>query len=670
MRRLLLLGLVVFVGLGLARSPWRGDGKFTLFPTTLLPIPADSFHSFDVRHYRVDLNLPMVTGAYSARVRVALVANEPNFDTFSLHMVNLVCDSVRRDGNACAFSTGAGRLRIDLDREFGQGESLAVDIYYRRLGSVSNRGFFWYTRYQTGYHALAYTTTQPADARYWLPCFDEPWDKAEDGCCINVTVPDSMAVAANGLLDSVTVNAGNRTKTYWWRHEYPISTYLMTFAASRWAQLRHWFHYSPTESSYVQTFVWPADSGAAVAAFANIVDMIDFFSDSLRYGRYPFEKYGHVEAYPFEWGGMENQTMTMVHRYWVVYGSDNGIAHELAHQWWGDMVTCQDWREIWLNEGFATYSDELYEYHRSGRTAFLNLIASRAEDYFEEEAEDPRPIYDPPFPDQLFGWGHTYCKAAWVQHMLRFVEGDTVWTEPGIFFRAMRVYGDSFRYRNANTQDYRRIHEQVTGLDLGWFFDEWVYGLGYPNYTVGWFGRQVQYGWEVVIDVEQHNMSGAPSLFHMPVEVKVNWSGGSQTFRFDVAANPQRAVFSVPAQPTGIVFDPNDWILERHTVRLGVAEDVGAGVRARLLSLGPNPATGRVELAYTVPAERPVQVDIYDQAGRLVRRLVSGPARPGPNRLVWNCTDEEGRQVGAGVYTVRLASGADNDSRKLVLRNR
>jgi aminopeptidase N len=667
MKRTLFAVLVLIAaGAAFGRQP-LAPGKHLLFRPPAPSSFADSTHSFDVRHYRVDLDLPMTSGAYSGRVRIALVPRVARFDTFSLHMVDLVCDSVRRAGNPCTFTPATGRLMIDLDREFGSGESLEVDIWYHRLGSTPNRGFYWHSRQQSGFHAIGYTTTEPADARYWFPCFDEPWDKAERGCCINVTTPDSMSCAANGILDSVTTGSGKRTS--WWRHDYPVPTYLMVFSASRWATFKQWFHYSPAESSYIHNFIWPEDSADAVSSFGRCVDMMDFFSDSLRYGRYPFEKYGQVEAYPFPWGGMENQTMTMVHHWWVAYGSDNGIAHEMSHMWWGDMVTCQDWREIWLNEGFATYSDELYDYHQNGRSAFLQRKASRAEDYFDEEATDPHPIWDPPFPDHLFDWGHSYCKGAWVQHMLRFVTGDTVFEQPGVFFRAMRAYGDSFKYRNANTQDYRRIMEQFTGLELGWFFDEWVYDLGYPNYDVGWQWRQTVDGYEVVVDVEQNNMSGAPGCFHLPVEVRVNWSGGSGTYRFDVAANPHREVISVPNQPTSLTFDPNDWLLDRHTVHLGIA-DAGAGagpVRARIAECGPNPAAGSVRLACLLPRGGAASLRVYDANGRLVRTFFDGVQPAGTRSVAWDRTDDGGRRLGAGVYLVRLNAGSASESRKLVL---
>ena len=172
-----------------------------------------------------------------------------------------------------------------------------------------------------------------------------------------------------------------------------------------------------------------------------------------------------------------------------------------------------------------------------------------------------------------------------------------------------------------------------------------------------------------MLDVEQNNGSGFPALFHMPVEIKVNWSGGSQTFRFDVNANPQRAVFSVPAQPTGIVFDPNDWILEQHSTRVGVAEGtVPAGtVRARLETVSPSPARTSVRFGYVLPKTENASLGIYDQTGRLVRQLVASTMSSGRHSLTWDRTDARGRRVAAGVYVVRFAAGVDTESRQLVI---
>jgi hypothetical protein len=251
--------------------------------------------------------------------------------------------------------------------------------------------------------------------------------------------------------------------------------------------------------------------------------------------------------------------------------------------------------------------------------------------------------------------------------MLRYVEGDTNWAQPGTFFYALRAYGDSFKYGNANTEDYRRIHEQLTGLDLGWFFNEWVYAYGYPIYSLGWQGRQTGDGWEVVLQLTQNNSSGAPAVFHMPVEVKVNWSGGSQTFRYDVAASPQQNVFPVGGQPTSVVFDPNEWILSQHSAHVGVAQWPSESYRTELRLAGPNPASGSVRLGYELAATAPARIDIFDGAGRLTKTLLEGQRQAGRYSATWDRKGSDGRTVAAGAYFCRLSAGAETRTVRLVL---
>ena len=650
--------------LALASAQPFPEGKYSLFPRSL-PVDHESTHHYDVRHYRVDLTLPMTSGAMTSRCRVELTPRHDDFDTFSLHLTNLVCDSIRRAGNACTFTPGSGRLLVDLDRTFANGESLTVDIYYHRNSGVQNRGFYWYAKGSQGIpHAVVYSVTETDDSRYWFPCFDQPWDKAERGCQINVTVPDTMSACANGMLDSVT--AGSGTKTYWWTHQYPIPTYLMCFAASKFTNWQVWWQHG-TDSMPVRYYVWPQDSSQAANNFSRMGDMISYFSQDDIYGLYPFveEKYGMVAVYPYPWGGMEHQTMTTIHRSWATNGSVNGIAHELAHMWYGDMVTCQDWRNIWLNEGFATYSDELYENHYRGRSSFQSLIQNRAEAYFDEEASDFHSIFDPP-PGHEFDWGHSYCKGAWVQHMLRYVMGDTTWSMTGVFFRMLRAYGDSFRYANANTEDYRRVAEQMTGLDLEWFYDEWVYHGGYPVYTLGWQAVQTGDAWSVVMNLRQNNDNRAPACFHMPVEVRVRFASGDTLVHFDVASNPQRVEIPVRAQATGVDFDPNDWILDQHSTTVGVEEETAiANVALRMG--GASPASGSPRLSYDLPASGTARLEVFDRSGRLVRTVTSGKAVAGTHAVTWDRNDNAGMSVAAGVYIARLTAGTDRISTKLVL---
>ncbi len=502
-----------------------------------------------------------------------------------------------------------------------------------------------------------YTTTEPIDSRYWFPGFDENWDKAEQGCEIYVKVPDSFSVCANGRLDSVRTNAG--WKTFYWNHRYPIPTYLMTFTVSIYATWSHWYRPVPSESIEVKYYIWRNDSAGSVAAFQNVIDMIQFFSDTLMYGPYPFEKYGMNAVYPFVWGGMENQTMTMIHRNWL-NGNDSGISHELAHMWWGDMITCFTWANIWLNEGFATYSDALYSKRQSGQSAFNSIMTSRANSYFSEDQSYRVPLYNQPI-NNLFTWGHTYCKASWLQHMLRYIVGDTT-AQNGVFFRAMRMYRDSFAYGNASTEDYQRMHEHLTGLDLQWFFNEWVYQAGYPKYYYNWRTENMASQYRVITRITQNNGSNAPAVFHMPLQYRFTAYNFDTIIKVPITSSPQTDTFIFNASPTTMTIDPNNWVLKR--LYQGIEEVAGTNAGKPLYKIYPNPFRGQVKLDYNLNLGQSMDVYIYNRAGQMVRNYNLTPKHN--NYVIWDGKNNQGKQVSAGIYFVKLETGHKVYTEKIV----
>ncbi|MEO0097190.1 MAG: M1 family metallopeptidase [candidate division WOR-3 bacterium] len=531
------------------------DGKF--LRTDILK-PADTSYYYDVRKYAFNIFLPMDNGYFSCKEVISLKSNILT-DTLSFHFVNLICDSVKLENRRQNFRQENGYLKIQLDRNLMPNELIDLEIYYHRENNVPNLGFYFYRRSGNTLHNIAYTCTEPYDSRYWFCCFDEPWEKAERGVLFEITCPDSYFVCCNGILDSIKENQD--FKTYFWSHSYPISTYLIHFACSKYATFSHWYHNSPNDSFEIKYFIWPEDSLRAVSSFNNVPLMIQFFSDTNMYGIFPFEKYGMDAVYPFMWGGMEHQTMTTIHRQWVTQGSEGGIAHELSHQWWGDMVTCFSFADIWLNEGFATYSDALYLGFRNGRDYFKNLMDQRAQYYFSEDASYRRPLYNPPL-EHLFDYGHTYCKASWILHMLRYLMEDTSFTERGIFFRGLRAYRDSFAYRNANTEDLKRILSQVSGINLERFFDQWIYQAGYPKYTI-YYSFQ---GNQVNLTVSQNNGANAPETFIMPISFKFNLANGETVITVINDTNPQNYTFYFSSSPISLVFDPENWLLKQSQV--------------------------------------------------------------------------------------------------------
>jgi aminopeptidase N len=660
---------------------------------TVGPPLAESTHAFDVRHYRIDLNLPMTSGAAQAHERILFTSRLPQLNSITLMMDSLTCDSVKRNTTHLSFQYPTDSLIITLDAALPEGESLALDIFYHRRSGIPNRGFFYYAH--STRHTLAFSCAAPYDARFWFPCYDEPFDKAEQGCAINVTVPDSLSVCSNGMLDSVVADTLNHTATYYWTHRFPISTYLMVFAVSKWVQYVQHCGSNQPDSIEVWSYCCPGDTPWVYANLHNVPDMFQFFADTARFGRYPFERYGHVYCTGFPYGGMENQTLTMLALGQV---NDATISHEMSHMWWGDMVTCVDYRNIWLNEGFANYWEAQYGEHQSGHASFLATMKSYASIYFNEDVRHRFATYDPGI-ENVYADGTIYCKGAWLQHMLRYVEGDTVFLQPGVFYRALRAYGDSFKYGCASSQDYQRIQEHYCGLDLGWFYNEWLYQAGYPQYRLAWSAestgttsqsalRSPRSAWSltpdprpltpefrVIVNLSQNNGNNAPPVFHMPVQIKF-WghdpnssrnsgrrNSGSCTLTaldtlvvLPVDTSPQIDTFSLGFRPDSIIFDPGKWILNKATVT-GVEEQFIAHPVPELEMSGSSFVRNAAE--FTVRSPQSAVLSFYDAAGRETNRF---RLNSGTTRIAWDCSS-----LPAGVYIVRLASGTESATKKLLV---
>jgi aminopeptidase N len=595
----------------------------------------------------------MSSEAATGSVRLTFASREPQLDSIVLMMDSLVCDSVKHNSVPLTFQRPTGLLVILLDAPLPQGESTAIDIWYSRRDAtpnLPNRGFYWYP--PTSRHALVFSCAAPYDARFWFPCFDEPFDKAEQGCAINVTVPDTLSVCANGLLDSVHTDSAAHTATYFWTHRFPIATYLMVFAASKWARYVQEFRPHEPDSVTVWSYCCPEDTAWVHDNLRNLPDMIGFYSDTARFGRYPFERYGHVYCTGFPWGGMENQTLTMLALGAV---NDNTVSHELSHMWWGDMVTCIDYRNIWLNEGFATYWEAQYTEHKQGHAMFLSKMNGNAVNYFAEDAGHRFATYAPRIED-VYAYGTIYCKGSWLQHMLRYVEGDTVFEQPGVFYRALRAYGDSFRYRGASSQDWQRLQERYSGLDLNWFFNEWLYQAGYPQYRFAWSAETTGSDFRVITNLSQNNGNLAPPVFHMPVQLKFRKPGQDSLVVLPVDTSPQMDTFLLAFRPDSISFDPGKWLLKKVTVS-GVAEEFIEHPDPELEITGPGFVRDAAQLRCSASARS--ELAIFDAAGRQVSRF---RLEPGATCLVWNCA-----RLPAGVYLARLSSGAQSVGRKLLV---
>ncbi|TSA15754.1 peptidase M1, partial [bacterium] len=266
-------------------------------------------------------------------------------------------------GRSLAFTQQNDILVITLDRTYAAGEYVSVAVTYKF--TASGAGVYFET--SAGQPLIYSFTEDDIGAKSWIPCKDLPSDKA-DSADIKITVPSNLIVASNGTL--MAVYDSTTTKTYWWHEGYPIATYLISFAAHPYKIYTQYYKYSPTDSMQIQNYVLPANLATAPTTYAKVPGMIKFMSDM--FGQYPFikEKYGHAEVINFG-GAMEHQTCTTID---VTLRTPGAIAHELAHQWCGDLVTLKDWSHIWLNESFAPYMAMIWFGQEYGQAAFNSEI--------------------------------------------------------------------------------------------------------------------------------------------------------------------------------------------------------------------------------------------------------------------------------------------------------
>ena len=498
----------------------------------------EQVQDFDVLHYefnwKLDFESQHIVGKAVVKIR-----SQSTLNKITLHLSdNMNVTGITQDLTPVSFSHQNDLLDIYPLQTLDPDEKLTVTISYSGFPQ-SGLNFTYH-----GEDPIIWSLDEPNGAREWFPCYDVPSDKAT--VKMFITVADSMIVASNGDLIDVKSNP-DQTKTYTWEENYPISTYLISIAATNYETFSD-VYTSGLETMEVFYYVYPEHLTQAIEDFSVTVPMMEFYADV--FGEYPFleEKYG-MAVIPGN-SSMEHQTCTSLSSRLVTgtHQYDYILAHELAHQWWGDLVTLTDWADIWLNEGFATYSDALWVENLYGLEGLKSRMADFKYQYMIRHEGEDHPLYDPPL-------GHLFCeieyeKGAWVLHMLRFVVGDDN------FWQILKEYAQLYAYSNASTEDFQAVCEQIFGADLGWFFDQWIYEAGYPVYQFGW-GFSDQNKIRIVI----HQIQEEFPLFKMPVELEFILPSGS--IKKVVWVEEEKNVFEFDFQerPLNVLFDPDSWIL-------------------------------------------------------------------------------------------------------------
>ncbi len=598
---------------------------------------------YDANFYDIDLKIDPSTETISGIVGVKGTTLSTSFDVVELDLnSNLNVESVKNEqGEALNFSHNLNLLTITLKTPLNTGENFKIIIEYGGAPQSTGFGSFGFDEYpRNSSIPMIWSLSEPYGARDWWPCKDTPNDKA-DSVDISLEVPTGLIAASNGKLINTDIN-GDWT-TYHWQERYPIATYLVSVAIHPYKVFYDWY-YTTTDTMRLEYYVFPENYDAVQNNYALTNDMIGVMAQ--RFGEYPFikEKYGHAE---FVWGGgMEHQTLSSMGGY-----RESLIAHELAHQWWGDMVTCADFHHIWLNEGFATYSEALWYEKYYGEDRFHQDMSYNV--YYQGGT-----IYvdDTTNVNRIFHGGLSYAKASWVLHMLRHIVGNEN------FFNGIREYGNRYRFKSAVTEQFQAVMEEISGMDLDYFFQRWIYGEYYPIY-------EVIYSYDASnlnILVKQTQPS---SEFLMPIDIKATFIDNTEyTWVINNTAREQYFTLDLPNsnQVKKLELDPDNWILKIARVTLDTTHNSTIPKGFHLYPVYPNPFNAEVTIRFALDNEDEVILNIYDMKGKKVWKS-SRDYRAGIHSVKWNGKNNLGNNVPSGTYFVEAYNSKLIKTEKMLL---
>ena len=559
------------------------------------PVQRERDRVMDVLGYDVSLDVDLEAQRFSGRSQVTAVSLRDTLDRVRLDAEQLEVREVwGRYGEDLDFTHEAGTLTVELSYTATWGDTLRFTVSYR--GEGSRPGFF-FDEPTSEHPRLLTTDSWPDEARFWVPCWDYPNDKAAQR--MSITAADTFGVLSNGRLDSTVADTARGTTTWYWNQERPHATYLWMLAVGPYEVVADSLGSLP-----VRYWVYPQDAARAREVFGRTPAMIRYFEDL--YGvPYPWAKYDQVTT-PHVGGGAEATSATILgDGVFPESGAEPGfrwqqvIAHEIAHQWWGDLVTMREWSHTWISESFATYSDHLYTRRVRGEEEGAWDLEQKKDRYLRQARDEyMRPIVFDRYtePEQNFD-AHTYPKGAAVLHMLRFVLGD----EP--FFRVLNRFLVEHAYESVDTGDFIRTVTEVTGRDLTDFFDQWLYRPGHPVFEVS--ARWVPSGRErsaeeaggdtslqaagpdtsslaedpasadrgsgsipglLVVEVVQvQDTSLGVPLYRMPVDIGIYTVEGKRVVRMMLDGEVTRRGFPLSEEPFMVRFDEGNHLLKEWT---------------------------------------------------------------------------------------------------------
>ena len=628
--------------------------KSSLPYTPLLPGAPESVpgHSFDVLKYTMDLDLwhcfksPYPQNFTSTEKILVKVDS-------TLNSIQLHCDTGSLQVNsvglaAISFSQPNNMLTINLDQTYNPGDTVEVMIRYTHKDVFDN------AFYVSG--GMVFTDCEPEGARKWFPCWDKPSDKAKTD--IRVKVPGNVKLGSNGALADSVITGD--TIYYHWVSAHNVATYLTVLSGRVNYKLDIVYWENPNDPGHFTPIRFYFNPGEDPSSMESIIgNMTTWYSAN--YCDHPFEKNGFATLNSlFSWGGMENQTLTsLCPNCW-----DEGLlAHEYAHQWFGDMITCATWADIWLNEGFATWSEAYWYESYAGYNAYKADIDNDASYYLSANPGWPISVPDwainTPSSGILFNYAITYTKGACVLHMLRYTLGDS------LFFQVLQSYAadPAYKYRSATISDFNAKVNEITGGNYDWFFNEWIFEPNHPEYHNTYNFEDLGNGdWKVNLFLSQ--VQPNPDFFQMPVEIWIRFSDFTDTtIRIMNDVNYQGFNWTFSKRPVNLQFDRNDQIVLREgSTVVGLTEVTDRTGKVSLLQNIPNPVSTSTRIIYELKENMPVELTLSDITGRPVMTLETGFRTAGQHSITVDCSG-----IPSGFYSYTLKAGDTVITRKMII---
>ena len=591
------------------------------------------YNETDFIYQRMEWQIDPSIHYISGKITSHFISKSATLDTIRMDLHNdLQVDSVLYHNLPIGFIHSRNKIVIPFSSPLDEETLDSVSIYYRGVPPGSGFGSF-----ETGVHGpnstpVLWTLSEPYGAMEWWPCKQSLADKI-DSVDIIVKTPEAYRTASNGIVVSDKVLGS--TRTMHWKHRHPIATYLVAIAATNYSTYSDTLKLGDGRYIDILNYVYPETLETAKTRTPVTVEVMQFYNELI--GEYPFadEKYGHAQ---FGWGGgMEHQTMSFMGGF-----SFGLIAHELAHQWFGDYITLSSWQDIWLNEGFATYLNAMAieklrpnDWAGWKKSTVQNITGQSGGSVF---------VYDTTSVNRIFDYRLSYQKASYLLHMLRWVMGDEA------FLEGIRAYYNDPEIANgfASTPQLQKHLEAAADTSLQQFFSDWLYGEGYPVYSLTYWQNGAG---ELTLKLSQTTTHSTAVFFEMPVPVRIYSMDGSSKLdlRLNNQINDQQFTFEPGFEVASIEIDPDYWLISKTAQIVSVPPDS----KTQQVDIYPNPANQ--ELIIKVSSEiKPEVIRIYSSNGNLLKQF------PGELRQ-FNVSD-----LSAGVYIIEIKTAEESLTQKFL----